>query len=141
MILRALGRLVMVPLGLLLAAFAAIAVLLSLGLEMTTQTLASHPANGERIEVLMDLGFGLLGVLAAASIVPALLVVVVGEVARIRSMLYYVAGGGAALALLPWLARWGGIDQGPSSARVLTVLATAGFGGGFVYWLVAGRRA
>ena len=73
---------------------------------------------------------------------PALLLVIIGEVARIRGALYYVIGGGAALAVVPLLARLG------QPARVLElspvvwqVLATAGFAGGFVYWLLAGRRA
>jgi hypothetical protein len=63
-------------------------------------------------------------------------------VGRFRSALYYVAAGGAALAVVPFLTR---LDQ---PARVLEmapavwqVLATAGFAGGFVYWVVAGRNA
>jgi hypothetical protein len=69
-------------------------------------------------------------------------VVFVGEIARIRSALYYVAGGGAALAAIPLLAR---IGQSGSFALadqiVWQVFATAGFAGGFVYWLIAGRNA
>jgi hypothetical protein len=74
--------------------------------------------------------------------VPAILVVIVGEVARVRSALYYVAAGGAALAIVPFLTR---LEQ-PATALALApavwqVLATAGFAGGFVYWLIAGRNA
>lgn len=142
MILRALGRLIMVPLGLLLGILAALAVLLTLGLEVTTQTLARQSGDFDKLEVLLDMGLGVVTVAAAASLLPALLVVVVGEVARVRSVLYYVLGGGAAMALVPALARLGGAENTASlPGRVWTVLATAGFAGGLVYWLVAGRRA
>jgi hypothetical protein len=66
----------------------------------------------------------------------------VGEVGRIRSSLYYVIGGGVALATVPLMARLGQpltvLDLSPV---VWQVLATAGFAGGFVYWLIAGRNA
>ena len=58
------------------------------------------------------------------------------------SALYYVIGGGAALAVVPLLTRLGQ----PTTVLELSpvvwqVLATAGFAGGFVYWLLAGRNA
>lgn len=142
MIVRAIGRLILVPLGLLLGAFAAFAVLLLLGLEIATQVLVDKSNLLERLDILVDLGFRSARLAAVATLVPALVVVIVGEVARIRSALYYVAGGGIALAALPLLGRLeatGGVAM-PSS-RLWAVLATAGFAGGLVYWLVAGRRA
>jgi hypothetical protein len=79
---------------------------------------------------------------SALALLPALAIVLIGELARIRSVLYYVVGGGVALALLPLLA---GLGMPPAAERpasvVWQVLATAGFAGGFVYWLLAGRRA
>lgn len=140
--LRTLGRIVIVSLGFLLAAISALAVLVTLGLEITTHTLSTASSDPDRIEVLLDLGAGVLRALSAATIVPALLVVIVGEVARIRSALYYVLGGGLALGLLPLLARVGTTSEtGSLPVRVWTVAATAGFAGGLVYWLIAGRRA
>jgi hypothetical protein len=91
---------------------------------------------------MMDLMNQGLILTTGLTIIPALLVVFVGEVARIRSALYYVAGGGAALAAIPLLAR-----VGQSGGVVLPeqivwqVFATAGFAGGFIYWLIAGRNA
>ena len=41
------------------------------------------------------------------TLLPALLLVIVGEVARIRSAIYYVVGGGVALAVVPLLTRMG----------------------------------
>jgi len=141
-ILRALGRLIMVPLGLILGLVASLAVLVSLGLEVTTQTLARQSGDLDKLEILIDMGLGFVTVAAAVSLLPALLVVAVGEVARIRSVLYYVLGGGAAMTLLPALARLGSAESSAAMpARVWTVMATAGFAGGLVYWLVAGRRA
>jgi hypothetical protein len=56
--------------------------------------------------------------------------------------MYYVLAGGAALAVIPILAA----PQSAELAEVvashaMTVFATAGFAGGFVYWLLAGARA
>jgi hypothetical protein len=68
--------------------------------------------------------------------------VVIGEVARIRSIAYYVVGGGIALAAIPLLARYGqGGTIASPDAIVWQVFATAGFAAGFVYWLIAGRNA
>ena len=142
MIARALGRLIMIPLGLLMGVIAATAVLVTLGLEVTTHTLAGHPDDLARLEVLLDMGFDVITVAAASSILPALLLVIVGEIARIRSALFYVLGGGLALALLPFFTRMSMPDAtAPMPTRAWAVLATAGFAGGLVYWLVAGRRA
>jgi hypothetical protein len=73
---------------------------------------------------------------------PALAVVIVGEVARIRSWLFYMIGGGLSLGLLPLVAKAGAPDLMTMPPTALwQVLATAGFAGGLVYWLVAGRTA
>ena len=96
-------------------------------------------------EVTLGAGFDLLRLAATfasvQTLLPALLLVIVGEVARIRSALYYVIGGGATLAVVPLMARLGEpltvLDLSPV---VWQVLATAGFAGGFVYWLLAGRN-
>jgi hypothetical protein len=141
-IVRTLGRLIMVPLGLLLAMLASLVVLVTLGLELTTRSLTAAPGDADKLEVLVDMGIEFVTLTTAASILPAILVVAVGEIGRIRSLLYYVVGGGIALALMPFLARIGMVEGlGAVPTRVWTVLATAGFAGGLAYWLVAGRRA
>ncbi len=68
---------------------------------------------------------------------------VVGEVARIRSLLYYVVAGGASAALMPLIAvhPQGAETYSSYAAPYFTLMATAGFAGGIVYWLVAGRNA
>lgn len=142
MIVRALGRLIMVPLGLLLAMLASLAVLVTFGLELTTLSLSAVQGEADKLAVLLEMGLEFATLAAAVSILPAILVVVVGEIGRVRSLLYYVGGGGIALALMPFLARMSMADgMGTVPTRVWTILATAGFAGGLVYWLVAGRRA
>lgn len=136
------GRIIAIAFAFLLAALAAIFVLITLGLERVTGELHRLAPDGHLVSTsftLLDQGLALL---AGLSIIPGLLVIFTGEIARIRSLVYYVAGGGAALAAVPLLAH---VQQ--SGALVLPeqavwqVFATAGFAAGFVYWLIAGRNA
>jgi hypothetical protein len=140
---KTVGRIILVPLALLLAAAAAMFVFVTLGLERITGALHRQSAPEDTVNAM----FGLLdqGVLLTTglTIIPALIVTFVGEIARIRSALYYVVGGGAALAAIPLLAR---VSQSAGATlvpdqTVWQVFATAGFAGGFVYWLIAGRSA
>lgn len=71
---------------------------------------------------------------------PGLVAVIVGEVMRIRSALYYMLAGGAALAVIPILARSADNASAPMSAY-MSLFAAAGFIGGFAYWALAGARA
>lgn len=143
MVWRAIGRLIMVPLGLLLAGIAAVFVLLSLGLERATQ--AASGRDWDLFDV-SGAGFDLMKqgelMASAMTLIPVLLLIVIGEVAKIRSSIYYVFGGGLALAAIPLATKIGyaGATLAPSNA-IWQVFATAGFAGGFVYWLVAGRNA
>ncbi len=143
MLWRTLGRLIVVPLSFVVAAAAAIFILVTLGLERITQA-ASRGQAGDlsQIGVLIDLVWQGSALASGLTILPALAIVVVGEVARIRSSIYYIVGGGLALAAIPLIAKFG-IDGGTTlpPAPVWQVFATAGFVGGWLYWLLAGRRA
>ena len=85
----------------------------------------------------------------ALTIVPALVAVIIGEALHIRSWMYYVLAGGAALLAVPLLARVpGDLVAAPADLMValptgqyMTIFAAAGFVGGFIYWLLAGRNA
>lgn len=142
MIARTLARLILIPLGLLLAAFAAGGVLLSLGQE---RLITAMQATGGGEEALFGmLGFLLKLMLSAFSVQAVLvpvLAVIVGEVAGIRRAAYYVAAGGLGFAVIPLLARLAPGDGFGTLSSTLPIFATAGFAGGFVYWLVAGRTA
>ena len=141
--LRAIGRLLLVPIAFVLAVLAAVFVLLSLGMERLTHALHGRDVDTDTLATLFDFVWQGHLLLSAATVVPAILLIVVGEVARIRSALYYVLGAGAALAAIPLLARLDQAGAGvPAAGPVLwQVFATAGFAAGFVYWLIAGRSA
>ncbi|MEM9356123.1 MAG: hypothetical protein AAGB04_07915 [Pseudomonadota bacterium] len=133
-----LGRLFLVPLGFILATVVTMFVLVTLGSERIT-----HAIQGQN-DVPLTAAFELVGQAAiltsAVTIVPALALVIIGEVARIRSIIYYVVGGGLALIAIPALAQAGfGSQLQMPSAAVWQVFATSGFLGGFTYWLIAGR--
>ena len=88
--------------------------------------------------------FGTAG--PALTALPAFAAVVAGEVLHIRSWMYYVLAGGAALAALPLLVSteaYGPAVDVPSlsEGQSITIFATAGFAGGLSYWLLAGRGA
>jgi hypothetical protein len=78
-------------------------------------------------------------------LLPAVLVIVVSEVARMRSFIYYGVGG----ALVALAAYYGSdisvqlentTDVTPV-ANTLQLAAAAGILGGLAYWLIAGRNA
>jgi hypothetical protein len=137
------GRvLIVIPFALLCSMLASLFVIATLGLERITSFLHVNPIDGDNADQI----FGILdqGVMLVASttVIPALLMVIAGEIARIRSLVYYVVGGGLALAAIPLLARFGpAAAVTEPQALVWQVFATAGFAGGFVYWLIAGRNA
>jgi hypothetical protein len=98
--------------------------------------------DADSVTAMFDLAQQTIALFSTFTIVPAILLVIVGEVARIRASLYYILGGGAVLAAWPLLSRLGTVAEDPSQLGVVwQVFATAGFVGGFVYWLIAGRRA
>jgi hypothetical protein len=136
------GRMIVVPIAFVLALIAAGFVFLTLGLETVTTELNREEFSPEGLRsayVVMSQGFV---VASAMSLVPALLFVIIGEVARIRSLLYYMAAGGASLALAPVLSSYIELNAlTVPQAGAWQIAATAGFFGGFVYWLIAGRKA
>jgi len=140
-LLRTLGRTLVVGLSFMVAAAVAGFVLVTLGIERVTHVLhGSEGADG--VAALIDVLRNGLDLLAAATLVPAVLLIVVGEVARIRASLFYILGGGAVTAAIPLLARLG--QSGPMTlppVLLWQVFATAGFAGGLVYWMLAGRKA
>jgi hypothetical protein len=140
--LRALWRIIVLPIAFALAAAVTVYVIFSLGQERAVQALTARGPEPVPLGAITDLLGLVLRLASVYTLVPALLLVIVGEVARIRSAIYYVVGGGVALAVVPLLTRLGQpMTVLELSPVVWQVLATAGFAGGFVYWLLAGRKA
>ena len=136
------GRFIVIPIALLIAALVSGFVLFTLGLERITGALQGNRSGDDVIVAMFDLTQQGLLLASGLTLIPALVVVIVGEIARIRSAIYYVAAGGLALAAMPMLARM--TESGNvvvPETTVWQVFATAGFAGGFVYWLIAGRNA
>jgi len=136
------GRFIVIPIALLIAALVSGFVLFTLGLERITGALQGNRSGDDVIVAMFDLTQQGLLLATGLTLIPALVVVIVGEIASIRSAIYYVAGGGLALAAMPMLARM--TESGNvviPETTVWQVFATAGFAGGFVYWLIAGRNA
>lgn len=138
-----LWRIIVVPVAFLISAMIAGLVLFTLGLERVTHAVYGQQMDDpDSVFAIFDLLTQGVILASGLTILPALIIVLVGEVARIRSALYYTIGGGLALAAVPMLAHFG-----QSAALVLPspvvwqVFATAGFTGGFIYWMLAGRRA
>jgi len=139
---RAVGRIILLPIAFVLAAVATLLVVFSLGQERVVAAISTRAPDQVPIDALLDIVGLALRFASLHTLVPALLLIIVGEAGRIRSAVYYIVGGGAALAIVPLLTRIGQpatvLELAPS---VWQVLATAGFAGGFVYWLLAGRTA
>ncbi len=145
--LASLGRLIWVPIAFIIAAAGTVFFLVMIAQERVVEAMAGRGPDSASLGAVIDLMRQGQVLLSAMTVVPALLVVIVGEVARIRSMLYYVVGGGLAFVAVPVMARYGQAAAGASLSSMLPptlvwqVFATAGFLGGWVYWMLAGRKA
>ena len=145
MIVRTIFRMLWVVVAFCLAVAVALAVLFALGAMWTGDALRAAAPN----DPLLRDGAPIFGMVLFAGTVtpalnalPALIGVAAGEVLRIRSWMYYVLAGGASLAALPILAAPETAElPGILASQYMTIFATAGFAGGFVYWLLAGARA
>ncbi|MFZ2017117.1 MAG: hypothetical protein WAU90_00390 [Methyloceanibacter sp.] len=129
-----------------LAAFAALAVLFALGAIWVGDELRAAAPHDPMLHHGAAPFFGVVlfaGTVAPAlTSLPALVAVVAGEVLRLRSWLYYVLAGGAALAAIPLLVDTRNADvEAVAASQYMAIFLTAGFAGGFVYWLLAGRNA
>lgn len=135
------GRLIVILLGIGLAALAAGAVVVLAVLFPEWSDLALGPFDDAGVGLV--LAFGLIFI-SGFALVPALIVVMVTEALSIRSALAYAAGGalsGAAcyLGLVPFdteTMTFVGVVR-----RDLEIMTGAGIVAGVVYWLVAGRNA
>ena len=145
MIAKTVLRMLWVVVAFSIAAVAALAVLFTLGAIWAGNELRAAAPDDPLVQDGAPI-FGLMlfadTVGPALTALPALIAVVAGEVLGVRSWLYYVLAGGLALAAIPIMAA-PDMAELPAivASRSTTIFATAGFAGGFLYWLLAGARA
>ena len=133
-------RILLVMVGYILACVAA-SIVLTIG-TLTPQWDDLSPLGLPSVVLWSVVGVG-AAFIAAIATPPALLVIALAEGFAWRSVLLYaVLGGVLALSLsygLDFVGYAG--EPGSSVAREREVIAAAGIAGGFIYWLLAGRRA
>ena len=140
--LATIGRIIWLPIAFILSGLVCAFVIVTLGLERLTQYAKGFDDPDLTVGGSFELIETMFVLVQAFTLLPAVFVVLIGEIARIRSVYYYVVGGGLAAVSAPLLARVGevGAMEMPAIA-VWQVFATGGFIAGFAYWLLAGRRA
>ena len=136
------GRILVIIFGLAIAIIVA-GITLALGIVLPEwAAMDSDPI--ERV-IFFFVAFFATGLVVTFALLPAVLVIVVSEVARMRSFIYYGVGG----ALVALAAYYGSdisvqlentTDVTPV-ANTLQLAAAAGILGGLAYWLIAGRNA
>ena len=147
MIWPAVRRFIAVGFGFILAILAGAATLFILGARWAAgEATAFAPQDADELSRALNQGLGVVAffftVAPVLTLVPALAAAVIGEVARIRSLLYYLIAGGASAAVMPLIVAGPDVTAGSTyAAPYFTIMATAGFAAGHVYWLIAGRNA
>lgn len=140
-----LGRIIVILFALWLATMAA-GIVWSIGL-LGAQWPAMSGDPAERV-VFWGAAFIASGVTASLLFLPMLIAVVLAEAFAVRSILIYGIGGAALFIIAYQGAGFGrsayeeSIDRAPPPiSRELQIAAGSGVAFGFVYWLIAGRRA
>ena len=137
---RMIGRLLVVPFAFVLAMITALGILAYFGQERMFSTLGG--ADFEHTFEVFERLLGLLKeVFRVETIMLPIALVIAGEVSGIRNPLYYVGAGGLSVGIIPKLAWFGIANVLGENSELWPVFASAGFAGGFVYWLIAGRGA
>ena len=136
------GRIIVITLGLMAAIMAA-------GVTLAIGVVAPDWAgvDSDPFERVWFFGFAFLATsfVGAVALLPALLLIVIAEAARIRTFLYYGIGG-ALIALAGFFgsdisSRLENTTDISPVGHGLQLAAAAGIIGGLVYWLIAGRSA
>jgi hypothetical protein len=147
MIWPTLRRVLAVAAGFVLAMIAGLITLFFLGARWAAgEASAFTPDNADEISQALNQGLGVIAffinVAPVLTLLPAIAAVAIGEVARVRSLLYYLIAGGLAAALMPLIAtQQEATGSSTYSAAYFSIIATAGFAGGLMYLLIAGRNA
>ncbi|MFM2422652.1 MAG: hypothetical protein RL291_1182 [Pseudomonadota bacterium] len=145
-----LRRLVLIPTGFAAATAVTLFALVTVGKDRISQGLGWAGSTGST-DVSIWAAWQLLALsktlLRWELLIPPLIVALIGELLRIRSIVYYVLGGGLALAFAPLMfkimaAKTLNLALIQSvHVPVYQVFAIAGLAGGYVYWYIAQRTA
>lgn len=136
------GRIIVILLALVVAIVAAG---VTLAIAIVAPDWAGVDADPVERLTFFIVSFFATSFVGAVAFLPALVVIVVAEAARLRNFLYYGVGG----ALVGLASYYGSdislrlentTDVAPV-ANALQIAAAAGIIGGLVYWLIAGRNA
>lgn len=134
---RAVGRIIAALIGFILAVLAAAVFMLAASVGLTP----ADPADGVWFWSYFGVGTAFTAsYLGAMALAPWVVVVIVGEAFRLRSMLVYLIAGGL-LGSLPALGLAPLMHPLDGDPRRTAILIATGIVGGFVYWLAAGRMA
>ncbi len=136
------GRIIVIIFGVLVAIVVA-GITVALGIVLPEwAAMDSDPI--ERV-IFFFAAFFATGLIVAYALLPAALVVAISEILRMRSFIYYGAGG-ALVALASYYGSDISIQLENTTdvtpvANALQLAAAAGILGGLAYWLIAGRNA
>jgi len=137
-----LGRILVIFFALIVAMMVA-GIVLAIGILVPDKSwLDADPV--ERM-MFFTVSFFATSFIGASAFVPAVLLIVVAEVMRLRSLLYYAAAG-AVVGLTSYFGsnvelRLENTTDVSPVFHPLQLAAAAGIVGGLVYWLLAGRNA
>lgn len=142
------GRLFRMVVALIAAIFAAsLAILIVWPVAPDTMIVAIHRlfdivAYSERPDVVIAETATSIGrLLMLLLVAPVAVTGLIGEVARLRSALWYVAGTAVVTAAVPWLLRPETRMPSTGELHISALLGIVGVVAGLVYWLIAGRSA
>jgi H+/Cl- antiporter ClcA len=136
------GRIVLIAFALIFSMFVA-GVALAIGiLAPEWPWLDTDPVERVNFFVASFFATSLIG---ASAFVPALVLVIIAEIARLRSLLYYAAAG-AVVGLASYFGsnielRLENTTDVAPVFHPLQLATAAGIVGGLAYWLIAGRSA
>jgi hypothetical protein len=153
--LRFIGRLILIPLGLALAAATAGVFLVAVGFvqpqiggALTEAAIATVRmlvqgvlADGESLERLMRLAQGVTSLSLAVLFLPVAIVAAVAEVFSLRLWFLQMLMGALLTALLPWAMTPELITGQPLASPLTALLGATGALAASIYWMVAGRAA
>jgi hypothetical protein len=152
---RLLGRIILIPLAILIAAITAGFFLVITGFVQpqlggaiaeaairTMQILAdSLMEDGEALDRFARLAKGLSTLTLAVMFLPVALVAAVAEVFSLRWWIVQALGAALLTALLPWAMLPNLMAGTPLASSLTGVLAATGALAGSIYWMIAGRSA